>query len=295
MASPDLDHQASPPAGEPAAARAGRLRRPLRVVALLMILAGAGIGGYVVFQNWWSGAATGRAQDELADRFDQRIEQATAGEVPELGPRPAGGDSPEITAPDAGAVEAEFTDADDVPVLVGGDGTVTRVNLEAPDDLRKEYAPPPGDVVGRIIVPEIDLSWLVVEGVTAAHLARGPGHMPGTVIPGQFGNAVISGHRTTNGAPFGDLDLLEPGSQIFVETLLGVHTYEVVETRIVQPTEVWVATQWDGGWLTLTTCHPKHSAAQRLVVFAHLVDGPNADAIAAVYPPPYAVPGPTIR
>jgi LPXTG-site transpeptidase (sortase) family protein len=261
-------------------------------LALLMILAGAGIGGYVAFQIWWSGAATGRAQSDLADRFDQRLEQASAGEVPELGPRPAGGETPEITAPDAGAVEAEFADADDIPVLVAGDRTVARVSLEAPEDLRKEYAPPSGDVVGRIIAPEIDLSWLVVEGVTAAQLARGPGHMPGTVMPGQFGNAVISGHRTTNGAPFGDLDLLEPGSQIFVETLLGVHTFEVVETRIVQPSEVWVATQWDGAWLTLTTCHPKHSAAQRLVVFAHLVDGPNAAAVAEVFPPPYAVPGP---
>ena len=294
MTSPDLDHQdtGSPP-GEPGRERPGRLRRRLRAVALLMILAGAGIGGYVVFQIWWSGAATSRAQSELADRFDERLDQAAAGGAPELGPRPDGGETSEITAPASGAVEVEFTDADDVPVLI--DGTAIRVNLEEPQDLLKEYAPPVGDVVGRIIIPEIDLSWLVVEGVTATQLARGPGHMPGTAVPGQFGNAVISGHRTTNGAPFGDLDLLDPGSQIFVETLLGVHTFEVVETRIVQPTEVWVATQWDGGWLTLTTCHPKHSAAQRLVVFAQLVDGPNAAAIADVFPPPYVVPGPVVR
>ena len=103
--------------------------------------------------------------------------------------------------------------------------------------------------------------------------------MPNTALPGQLGNAVISGHRTTYGAPFFNLERLVPGDRFAVETIIGTHTYEVVELRIVKPTDVWVTNQWEGSWLTLTTCHPKFSSRQRLVVFAELVDGPNAGVI----------------
>jgi sortase A len=72
---------------------------------------------------------------------------------------------------------------------------------------------------------------------------------------------------------------LEPGDLIEVETALGVHTYAVDESIIVKPTAIWVAEDRDGAWLTLTTCHPKFSSRQRLVVFAELVDGPNAGVI----------------
>lgn len=68
---------------------------------------------------------------------------------------------------------------------------------------------------------------------------------------------------------------------ITVESLTGAHTYQVVETRIVQPDDTWVATQWEGSWLTLTTCTPRFSSTSRLIVFARLVDGPNAEVIRA--------------
>ena len=116
---------------------------------------------------------------------------------------------------------------------------------------------------------------MVVEGVDRESWKKGPGHMPWTPLPGQPGNSVISGHRVTYGRPFFDLDQLSPGDVIEVETGIGVHTYEVRETRIVAPTDVWVAGPRRGAWLTLTTCHPRFSAAQRLIVFAELVDGPN--------------------
>ena len=119
----------------------------------------------------------------------------------------------------------------------------------------------------------------VVEGVSRSDLKAGAGHMPTTPLPGQPGNAVIAGHRTTYGAPFHEFDELVPNDLIEVETALGVHTYAVRETIIVKPTEIWVAQHRDGAWLTLTTCHPKFSSRQRLVVFAELVDGPNAGVI----------------
>ena len=64
-----------------------------------------------------------------------------------------------------------------------------------------------------------------------------------------------------------------------MEGATGVHTYAVVETRVVAPSDVWVTGQWRGAWLTLTTCNPRYSSRERLVVFAHLVDGPNAGVI----------------
>ena len=124
-------------------------------------------------------------------------------------------------------------------------------------------------------IPAIDLDWLVFEGVDRATLKKGPGHMPWTPLPGQPGNAVISGHRTTYGAPFFDLDRLKPGDEIIIETALGRHVYEVREVFVVSPTDVWVTDPMRGAWLTLTTCNPKYSARERLIVQAELVEGPN--------------------
>jgi sortase A len=101
--------------------------------------------------------------------------------------------------------------------------------------------------------------------------------MPWTPVPGQPGNAVISGHRTTYGRPFYDLDQLVLGDRIEVETAIGISVYEVKVIEIVLPTDVYVTEPLPGAWLTLTTCHPRFSAAERLVVQAELVAGPNFD------------------
>ena len=144
-------------------------------------------------------------------------------------------------------------------------------------DFHPEQAVAEGDTLGVIRIPSIDLDWVLFGGVTPATLNQGPGHMPWTPLPGQPGNAVISGHRTTYGAPFYDLDLLEPGDVIEVETAIGVHEYTVRETIIVTANDVWVTDPKPGAWLTLTTCHPKFSAAQRLIVQAELTAGPNLE------------------
>lgn len=115
----------------------------------------------------------------------------------------------------------------------------------------------------------------VVEGVDLRDLRRGPGHYPGTAAPGQAGNAAFSGHRTTYGAPFYHLDDLRPGDEVHVvDRDQREWVYEVVEQRIVGPRDVWVIGDdpLDTGrpMLTLTTCHPRFSAQQRLIVFAEL-------------------------
>lgn len=143
-----------------------------------------------------------------------------------------------------------------------------------------EDAPDEGTEFAVIQIPKVGLDVVVFEGVTPSTLKKGPGHMPGTVLPGQPGNSVISGHRTTYGRPFFDLDQLEPGDIIEVETAIGVHTYIVRESLVVEPTDVWVTNDRGGAWLTLTTCNPKYSARERLIIFAELVDGPNAEYVA---------------
>ena len=103
---------------------------------------------------------------------------------------------------------------------------------------------------------------------------RGPGHYPHTPLPGQPGNAAIAGHRTTYGAPFYDLDDLEPGDEILVRTLQGEFTYEVTSTEVVSPDQTQVLAPTDDDRLTLTTCEPRFSARRRLIVTALLLDPP---------------------
>lgn len=153
--------------------------------------------------------------------------------------------------------------------------TTTTATAEPLPVLLGEPAAPEGEPLARIEIPKIEVDAVVFEGIGRNTLKLGPGHMPETPLPGQPGNAVISGHRTTYGKPFSDLDQLVAGDEIRVETALGVSTYAVREVLIVAPTDVWVTEAKQGAWLTLTTCHPRFSAAQRLIVQAELIDGPN--------------------
>lgn len=184
------------------------------------------------------------------------------------------------------AVIEEVDYLDPVATESTDEGISTDPEGSVPDEsaptLLVEAPPPQGQPFAIIRVPTIDRlqdGWTVVEGVRRSDLKNGAGHMPTTPLPGQPGNSVISGHRTTYGAPFHELDQLVPGDLIEVETALGVHTYAVRESIIVKPTEIWVTGDRPGAWLTLTTCHPKYSSRQRLIVFAELVDGPNAPVI----------------
>jgi sortase A len=143
-----------------------------------------------------------------------------------------------------------------------------------------EEPPSAGESFAFMSIPVLGLEDVVVyEGTDTETLKNGPGHMVSTPIPGQPGNAVVSGHRTTYGRPFFDLDQVEAGDDIIVETSIGTHTYQVTQVLVVAPTDVWVTDPRPGGWLTLTTCNPKFSARERLIVFATMVDGPNYDYI----------------
>lgn len=145
----------------------------------------------------------------------------------------------------------------------------------APVQFHTEPLPAEGAPFAEIKIPKIELDAVVFSGVDRKTLKEGPGHMPWTPLPGQPGNAVISGHRTTYGRPFYRLDELAVGDRIEVETAIGRHVYEVRDIEVVKPTDVWVTDPRPGAWLTLTTCNPRFSARQRLVIFSQLVEGPN--------------------
>ena len=139
-----------------------------------------------------------------------------------------------------------------------------------------------GQGLTRLTIPDLDnLSVLVVEGTTPAALKAGAGHYVGTPLPGEAGNVAIAGHRTTYGRPFNRLDELKAGQVIYLDTPFARYEYRVAPTFddghanpfVVKPSDYYVvAPPKDPAahWLTLTTCHPKGSAAQRLVLRAHL-------------------------
>jgi len=132
-----------------------------------------------------------------------------------------------------------------------------------------------GQPLGRIVIPAISLDMVLVQGVNAASLALGPGHYPGSPLPCSLGDVAVAGHRTTFLHPFFSLDRMRPGDVVEFQ-LPGVScTYTVSQPPFaVSPDDVAVVGPTPGrATLTLTTCTPRYSAAQRLVVKAVLVPG----------------------
>lgn len=129
-----------------------------------------------------------------------------------------------------------------------------------------------GDAIGRIRIPAIGASYVVVNGTDPEDLRKGPGLYPQTPYPGVPGTTAIAGHRTTYGAPFREIDKIGEGDEIVVEMPYGRFTYEFEKQEIVDPSEISVIRKVGHDRLVLTACHPLYSAAQRIVVFARLVE-----------------------
>ena len=213
-----------------------RLARFLAAVGRTCITAGVLILLFVAYQLWGTGLRAAQAQNGLERDFAAILEGTTT-------------TSP--TTSTTGPPESAST---------------TTVAPTAPP-----IAPvAEGEATARITAPKIGLDWIVVEGTALGDLKKGPGHYAQTPLPGQRGNAAIAGHRTTYGAPFNRIDELVPGDEIQVETVQGTFTYVVKEQQIVSPTQVDVIDDKGDNRLTLTACHPKYSARQRIVVVATL-------------------------
>jgi sortase A len=155
--------------------------------------------------------------------------------------------------------------------------------------IKSEPKPTPGKAFAVIEIPRIDVDWAVVHGheregldperlerLEKADLRKGPTHIATTKLPGAAGTFAIAGHRTTYGSPFNRLDELNTGDEIRIRTAIATYTYKVTGHKIVFPTQVEVLRDVKGpdgklkAQIVLSTCHPKLSAARRLIVFAEL-------------------------
>jgi sortase A len=151
------------------------------------------------------------------------------------------------------------------------------VQIETFDDYRANVET--GRALTKIVIPAIGVETLVVEGTSPEALRAGAGHYPTTALPGEQGNVGIAGHRTTYGRPFNLLDQLGRDDRVWLITPIGEYEYAVAPTPegwssnpyITHPNDWGVVQPTAEASLTLTTCHPKGSAAQRLIVRARLV------------------------
>lgn len=228
----------------------GRMRRPwwlrgVRFFGWTCISAGVVVLLYLVYALLFTNLETEAAQAELLDRWELEVGQV------------------EAPAIDTGQAQPPDTDDDSGvgPPAVSPGAAVAVLQFHRP---------------GSDVTPVREEPLFVVEGVSLEVLKRGPGHYPSTPGPGQEGNFAVAGHRTTYGAPFFDLDQLRPGDEIHVTDREGErHIYRVREQRIVAPHDRWVVGPDPLGTgtstLTLTTCHPRFSNAERMIVFAELV------------------------
>jgi sortase A len=157
--------------------------------------------------------------------------------------------------------------------------TTVGYELPVPEPLPLDpYEPTPEQTVGSIAIPAIGIDEPMHVGMTLTAINRGPSMWPGTALPGQVGNLVVAGHRTTYGGPFRDLDQLVEGDQVSFAGDEGTFTYEVDGTEIVEPDAIDIANQSNEHRATLFACHPPGSARQRIVVTLVLL-GPDGEPV----------------
>lgn len=145
--------------------------------------------------------------------------------------------------------------------------TTTTEALPVPDAVPSDPNAPEAEVrLGSISIPKLGLDAPLFHGVTLTTLNKGPGHWPGTAMPGQIGNVVVAGHRVTHTRPFRHIDQLVPGDTV-VFTVDGVpHTYAMTSNEVVTPDQVRIVEQTPEHTATLFACHPPGSAQFRFVV-----------------------------
>jgi sortase A len=238
----------------------GGIGKTLIATGLLMF-------AFVAYQLWGTGIETARAQNSLENEFEELL----AGTPPATTAAPVDTTPPPADPADTTPVDSLSTDS--IP------GTT------APTPVPVASLPPvaEGDPIARLELPTIGVDKIVVAGVEKNDLKKGPGHYPDTPMPGQLGNSAIAGHRTTFGQPFFDVDKLEIGDEIVVTTLAGRFVYRVTGQEIVSPSDYQVIATTDPtrATLTLTSCHPKYTARERIIVYAELDPAATTGAVSA--------------
>ena len=211
------------------------MNRVLRGLGWLFIAIGVLVLLYLAYSLLYTNRAASQAQDDLADEWGLELPAGGSG-------LPSEGEDGQAPPPDPGSAVATL-------------------------QFRR-----PGQSEPLVRAEPL----YVVEGVSVLDLQRGPGHYPDTALPGGKGNFAVAGHRTTYGAPFFNLDQLRPDDEVVVTARdKKQYVYRVREQRIVGPGDSWVVGEdpLERGkrLLTLTTCHPRFSNTQRMIIFAELV------------------------
>jgi sortase A len=231
-------------------------------IGKVLIVTGLLMFAFVAYQLWGTGIYTAQAQHRLDHDFDQLGVPPTASVTTT--------NAPVATTTTVFGTTGPFpSNTPPTSLAVAGAGLVPYPFA----------SPQAGKALVRLQIPDIDVDYKVVEGVGLDELAKGPGHFPESVLPGQLGNTAIAGHRTTHGAPFYDVDHLGPGEQIIVTypkigDLDGPRfVYLVTGTEIVSPDDyakVVPTTDPTTSTLILASCHPIRSAAKRIIIRAEL-------------------------
>jgi sortase A len=252
----EIDHGEYPPLGI--------FRRVVRETGLGLIVLGLVVLLFVAYQLLGTTLTEQHNQRRLQQRFDQAVAAARA-------QAPAGaagqGSQGAGTGAGAGGTSGGRTSGGGTNPGSGASDNPTIGGSPAASNA----AVPTGAAVARLEIPAISLDKYVVQGTSEADLAQGPGHYPQTVMPGQVGNAAIAGHRTTYGAPFFRLNNLQKGDPIYITVTSGqTYRYLVTTSEVVSPNDVSVLDPSTTAELTLTTCNPRFSATNRLVVVAKL-------------------------
>jgi sortase A len=239
----------------------GNLGRVLITTGLLMF-------GFVAYQLWGTGIETARSQNRLEHQFETLLTETTYS-------------TPDITTDatvDEGTASGAEQSTDDptptTPETTAGDADVpVAVDLSDQAVVQEPVPIERGEVLARLEIPRIGATDYVVPGVTLEDLKKGPGHYPDTPLPGQLGNTAVAGHRTTYGAPFFDIDQLEAGDELIFTMVNGDRfVYLVTFSEVVSASDYGVVTTTDPNIAeaTLTSCHPKYTARDRIVVHSVL-------------------------
>lgn len=185
-----------------------------------------------------------------------------------------------------GFVEADMATSAASPVLRVSDVPLATTTTPAPPTTvaaprqlqgsvvrppKNDYAPEPIVQIGSMEIPKIGLNTPIFHGITLRNIDKGPSHWPGTAMPGEIGNSVFPGHRTTHSKPFRNVDQLVPGDEVIFNTNGARHVYRVTGHEIVTPDALWIANQTPTATATIFGCHPPGSARYRYVVRMALV------------------------
>ncbi len=277
-----------------------------RVAGAVLSLAGLLAVTFVIFQLGITPIVAARFQRVLAGELTQRIETAAAlASGGATGASVGGSGLTGLGELEGGAVDSDRSVIPDLRGEVAADavqvlenlgfrvrrtsepsrslipGLVTRTvpaanqRLAAGEEVTVVVATlAPGSPIATLTAERIGLSQIVVEGTSSDQLRAGPGHYRDSALPGQAGNAVIFGRRTTYGGPFRRINELEPGDMIKVATLNAEVSYRVNEVRVVNEGEPDVLGQDGRNLLTLVTSSPALYGSDRLAVISELVDEP---------------------